>query len=59
MPGDPHHPVTSLKRLSDGTWQLWCGCRSVFTSETVSRVTHLHSDHIIRNHLDECYGADK
>ena len=56
---DRAHLVTSLKRLVDGTWQLWCSCSRVFTAETVSKVTNLHADHIIGEHEKEVYGVDK
>jgi hypothetical protein len=49
----------SMKRLPDGSWQLWCGCGSIFTSETVHRVTSLHADHTIGAHHLETYGVDK
>ena len=59
MTEDQTHHVNSLKRLGDGTWQLWCRCGSVFTNETVARVTNLHVDHVIEHHHAEVYGADK
>jgi hypothetical protein len=49
----------SLKRLRDGSWQLFCGCRSVFTSETLAGVTNSHADHRIGEHHLEVYGVDK
>lgn len=59
MSEDQTHHVNSLKRLGDGTWQLWCRCGSVFTADTVVRVTNLHGDHTISKHHKESYGVDK
>lgn len=53
------HDCMSMKRLPDGSWQLWCGCGSIFTSETVHRVTSLHADHTISEHHKESYGVEK
>ena len=59
MPADHTHDVMSLKRLRDGSWQLWCGCRTVFTNDTLDGVTRLHGDHTIGEHHLEVYGVDK
>ena len=56
---DHRHDCMSLKRINDGTWQLWCGCGALISGETVSRVTDAHAEHTMRSHLDETYGAGK
>lgn len=59
MVRDRRHEVMSLKRLNDGAWQLWCGCGSIFTEDTVAKVTNSHADHVIHAHHLEIYGEDK
>ncbi len=59
MTVDHIHDCMSLKRVLDGSWQLWCGCGTICTGTTVSKVTRAHQDHIIRTHLAEVYGEDK
>lgn len=55
---DHRHDVMSLKRLVDGSWQLWCGCRHIFTDVTLASVTASHSEHVINEHHKEVYGEE-
>lgn len=59
MTVDHSHDVNSLKRLVDGSWQLWCRCGSVFTENTVAAITADHAEHIMKAHHAEVYGEDK
>lgn len=58
MAVDHSHDVNALKRLVDGSWQLWCRCGTICTERTVAKVTVAHAEHIMGEHIKDIYGED-